>query len=48
MTTPTDGKIEFHAKAGVFVQSQAPVTLSDLDRAFNLYTPFIGATGYAL
>ena len=48
MTTPTDGKIEFHAKAGVFVQSQAPVTLADLDRAFNLYTPFIGATGYAL
>ena len=48
MTTPTDGKIEFHAKAGVFVQSQAPVTSADLDRTFNLYTPFIGATGYAL
>ena len=43
-----DGTIEFHAKAGVFVQSNTPITLTDLDRAFDLYTPFIGATGYAL
>ncbi|GMA69405.1 replication initiation protein [Leuconostoc litchii] len=43
-----DGTIEFHAKAGVFIQSNTPITLSDLTRTFDLYTPFIGATGYAL
>ncbi|MGO0154731.1 DnaD domain protein [Leuconostoc mesenteroides] len=43
-----DSTIEFHAKAGVFVQSNTPITLTDLDRTFDLYTPFIGATGYAL
>lgn len=46
--TPTNETIEFHASAGVFVQSDHLITADDLSRVFNLYLPFIGATSYAL
>lgn len=40
--------IEFHATAGAFFRSDHLITVDDLDRVFNLYLPFIGATSYAL
>ncbi|WP_220741155.1 DnaD domain protein [Leuconostoc miyukkimchii] len=43
-----DGTIEFHATAGAFFQSDHLITADDLERVFNLYLPFIGATSYAL
>lgn len=46
--TQSNDTIEFHAGAGVFVQSDHLITGDDLSRVFNLYLPFIGATSYAL
>lgn len=46
--TQSNETIEFHASAGVFVQSDHLITADDLSRVFNLYLPFIGATSYAL
>ncbi|MEX0380202.1 replication initiation and membrane attachment family protein [Leuconostoc sp. MS02] len=43
-----DVTIEFHATAGAFFKSDHLISADDLERVFNLYLPFIGATSYAL
>ncbi|MGX7051682.1 DnaD domain protein [Leuconostoc palmae] len=46
--TKSHETIEFHATSGVFIQSDHLINPDDLERVFNLYLPFIGATSYAL
>lgn len=46
--TKNDETIEFHPSAGVFLKSDHLITHDDLERVFNLYTPFVGATSYAV